>query len=353
MHPPRLRAFLPRFLAIAVIAIASPAHAQWWDDADLTFPKFKNLPDYKPKYTQRSYTNASLTVNSSLQEREFAKVERMYDEFLATKPHSADGKLLMGGFLEGLDGVFRSYDEAASKQLLEDWEKKLPNSKVLPLAKPIMLQRQAWKIRGGNYAGQVPGESMRLFAQKLEAAWKVLGETQDAGRDSPLWYWAALVVAGSSGAPPDRMDAIFTEAVKRFPDFLPIYYTRMNYLLPQWGGSFEEVDNFIRESVVRTERDYGSAFYVWLYLDVVRKNRGDPFQQTELSWPRMRKGFEDMIARYPDPFNKNVFATFACRARDKETTARLLAELGPSAQLGAWSEGYTTESCRAFALAGA
>ena len=64
----------------------------------------------------------------------------------------------------------------------------------------------------------------------------------------------------------------------------------------------------------------------------------------------MRKAFEDLVARHPDPWNKNVFATFACRARDKETSGRLLAELGASASLGAWSPGITTESCRRFAL---
>lgn len=66
----------------------------------------------------------------------------------------------------------------------------------------------------------------------------------------------------------------------------------------------------------------------------------------------MKRAFDDMVARHPDNWNRNVYATFACRARDKETTARLLAELGDKAQLGAWSSGISTESCRRFVVAG-
>jgi hypothetical protein len=192
---------------------------------------------------------------------------------------------------------------------------------------------------------------MQIFQQKLAQAGRILAETRSAGRESPIWYWTALVVAGSTGEPEARMDAIFEEAVKRFPDFLPIYYTRMNYLLPQWGGDFDQVDRFVKRSVERTRAQEGAAFYVWLYLDVIRKSPGDdPFTDMRVEWPTLRKAFEDLVGRYPDPWNKNLFATYACRARDRDTTVKLLVELGNDAKLGAWAPGVTTESCRRFAL---
>jgi hypothetical protein len=345
-----------RFSSLALIAaltLVPAVQAQWWNDNDTTFPKFKNAPDYKPKYTRASYYDCSSTVYRWLDAKEYAKVERLYQELLETNPRAGDGQPILAGFLEGLDQYFGAQAEAEARQDMAAWEAAVPKSKVLLLARPVMLQRQAWKARGGGYANMVPEESMKLFAGKLAHAGRSLQETESTGRNSPFWYWAALVVAGSTGEPAARMDRIFEQAATKFPDFLPIYYTRMNYLLPQWGGNWDAVDRFIRDAVRRTKARDGDAFYVWLYLDVVRKTRGeDPFEETRLSWPAMRKGFEDMIARYPDPFNKNTFATFACRARDRETTSRLLLELGDNAKLGQWSEGYTTESCRRFALTG-
>ena len=59
-----------------------------------------------------------------------------------------------------------------------------------------------------------------------------------------------------------------------------------------------------------------------------RKNLGgDLFKVTKVSWPSMKKGFEDMIVRHPDAWNRNLYAAYACYVRDRETTGRLLAEL--------------------------
>jgi len=191
---------------------------------------------------------------------------------------------------------------------------------------------------------------VQIFNEGLRHAAIALHDAEPGGRQSPLWYWVALIVAGSSGQPAPVFDALFEEAVTRFPYYQPLYYTRLNYYLPQWGGSYEAVDRFIARSVARTSAQEGDAFYTWLYLDVARTQGGDLFQKTLADWPRLRKGFEDMIARHPDTWNLNVFATWACQVRDRETTALLLTQLGTKAALGAWSPGVSTESCRRFAF---
>jgi hypothetical protein len=190
---------------------------------------------------------------------------------------------------------------------------------------------------------------MEVFGQWLGNAQKSLNEAGDGGKASPLWHWVALIVAGSTGRPGAEQDALLKEAQKRFPGYQPHYYTRVNYLLPQWGGSWREVDKFIKSASVATAAENGSAFYAWLYLDVSRKTRGDVMIETEIAWPALKKSFEDMVARFPNDWNKNLFATFACRARDRETTARLMSELGAKAKLGAYSSGYNNETCARIA----
>lgn len=112
----------------------------------------------------------------------------------------------------------------------------------------------------------------------------------------------------------------------------------------------DAVDKFIERSVARTADKEGKSFYVWLYLDMSMKINGDFLTETPATWPKLKQGFEDLVARHPDVWNKNLYATFACRVRDKETTARLLTELGDKAWVGAYSDGITAESCRRFAL---
>jgi hypothetical protein len=98
--------------------------------------------------------------------------------------------------------------------------------------------------------------------------------------------------------------------------------------------------------VGRTRKAEGTAFYAWLYVDLAGAWTCESlFDQSRASWDEMKLAFEDMLDRHPDVWNRNVFATFACRARDVETTKRMLGELGKDAHLGFASTGITNESC--------
>lgn len=341
-------------LAIAALALPGVPHAQWWNSDARSFrgnsPDSAQPPAEPAAYDVPLYFAAGGATITALYNEDFAKPDRMHDEFLASGKRSTHGLFMVESLQYAWDNQFDTPDAAPLDMWLRKWAKAVPGSRFRRLVEAIGWQRQAWVARGGGYASSVPGEAMTVFRERLALATRALEAAGPEGRDSPIWYWVALVVAGSSGQPAAALDALYEEAAGRFPSYHTIHYTRMNYVLPQWGGSYDAVDEFVRKVVERTRDKEGEAFYAWLYVDVARKTDGDPFEVTRASWPRMKKGFEDMVARYPDAWNRNLFATFACRARDKETTARLLAELGPAARLGQHSPGFTTESCRRFAL---
>lgn len=346
---------LRRALAALVLAVLPVvAWGQWWNTTRPPPPRTGNFPvpaaATKVEYTREIFLAAGSSTSAFLANEKFADLERMYAEFLSGGLRAKEGSWMVEAVQGGLDGVYSSWDDTYVKGMHAKWAAAVPDSKLRPLAEAIRWQRRAWDARGGRGASEVPGESFRLFRTRLETASKALADAEPDGHQSPLWYWVALIVAGSSGLPAPQFDALYEEAAKHFPTYHTIHYTRMNYLLPQWGGSYEAVDRFVNGVVERTAATEGQAMYAWLYIDVARKHNGDFFGETRVSWPKMKKGFEDMVERHPDAWNRNLFATFACRARDKETTARLITELGPAARLGAWSPGFATDSCRRFAF---
>ncbi|MCW5593967.1 MAG: hypothetical protein KIS74_17840 [Burkholderiales bacterium] len=339
---------------VAALAMGGPAQAQWWNPGPKPLPGnapgSPQAPAEPAAYDVPLYYKAGSATVTAIFNEDFAKPDRMHDEFLATGKRSTHGLFVVESLQYAWDNQFDTPEIGPMERTLAQWAKASPDSRLRRLVEAIKWQRQAWVARGGGYASSVPGEAMSVFRDRLARATKALDSAGPEGKASPIWYWVALIVAGSSGQPASAFDALYEEAAGRFPSYHTIHYTRMNYLLPQWGGSFDAVDDFVRKVVERTRESEGEAFYAWLYVDVARKTDGDLFKVTRASWPRMKKGFEDMVARYPDAWNRNLFATFACRARDKETTARLLTELGAAARLGQGSPGYTTESCRRFAF---
>ena len=340
-------------VALVSTTFGFAAHAQWWNKDQHRLQPIP--PGAAPAATEvvysfRTFHQARMAVTTAVFNEEYDTPDRMHDEFLQSGQRTTHGLFVVEAIQYGWDLQFDSPDTTHVMRSVDKWSRAKPDSRLRKLVEAIRWQRQAWVARGGSYASSVPGEGMTLFRERLALATKALAAAEPAGKESPLWYWVALIVAGSSGQPAAQFDGLFEEAVGRFPHYHTLYYTRMNYLLPQWGGNFEAVDDFIAKSVERTRSVDGEAFYAWLYVDVARKFDGDIFTGTRATWPKMKKGFEDMVARYPDNWNKSLFATFACRARDKETTARLLTELGALAHLGQASPGYTTDSCRRFAF---
>jgi len=347
MHLNGKRVFTAVMAAFALNA--SNLSAQWWNPADPTPPKDRGTRfAAKVAYTHQTALDAGAIASAALWNDDFAKLDRMYEELLDVR--ATDGTSMIAP-------IAKIFEQAGSSPVfdktIERWAQRSPASRLRPLAMAIRWEGDAWRARGMRYASSTPDEAMQIFRQRLGRATDALAAAEQEGRNSPIWYWTALSVGGATGRPAAQLDALFEEAVAKFPVYQPIYYVRANYLLPKWGGSWEAVDDFVNASVARTREREGDAFYAWLYVAIARAVDGDVFHETHATWPRMKKGFEDMLARHPDPFNKNLFAHFACSVHDRETTARLLTELGKNSRLGNWSDGVTTESCQRFALTGA
>ncbi len=75
----------------------------------------------------------------------------------------------------------------------------------------------------------------------------------------------------------------------------------------------------------------------------------DLFSESLARWPRMKSGFDDIVARYPDDWNLNNYAKFACIAHDKQTTRALLKRIGDNVVPEAWSPAELFQTCKDWA----
>lgn len=343
----------PIVLLLLGLALCAEAQAQWWNPNDPTPPKFRGTQwATPPVYTHQMLENAAQQVHVALETGDFAKVERMYAEFLETRLRTNDGLWMLESVQRTLHMWFGTHDEARIRRFFAEWAEKIPDSKLRPIAQADMWQSVAWEARGRGYASNVTPEGWQMFRERLAKASEAVDASEAIGRDSPYWYWVALGVAGSTGRPEAQFDALFDRAATRFPSYQPLYSARLNYLMPQWGGDFDKVDRFIDAAVRRTAAAEGNTFYARLYMDVSKGTFQDSefFRDSRVSWPRMRESFEELNRRYPDSWNKSLYAGFACRVRDRETTARLLQDMKPNAEVFAFKDGISMDTCRRFAF---
>ena len=95
------------------------------------------------------------------------------------------------------------------------------------------------------------------------------------------------------------------------------------YLIPDWGGSVEEIDRFASEAANATRSLMGDAMYM---KSVVSAAASCSCMNHRFDWDHLRKGFEDFQKLFPNSkINLNRFAMFAFKAGDRETFRKLMA----------------------------
>ncbi|NJA07338.1 tetratricopeptide repeat protein [Methylomonas sp. UP202] len=105
-----------------------------------------------------------------------------------------------------------------------------------------------WRIRGHDYAAKVSMRHRGGF--EVENSLAATDIAQAIVRDDANPYSRYLLLAilqgyGNSLA----MDGAFRLAIRRFPDYYPLYRVQLNTLTPKWGGSVAEMLAFTQEYV--------------------------------------------------------------------------------------------------------
>jgi hypothetical protein len=223
---------------------------------------------------------------------------------------------------------------------IDAWAVRYPTSPVPSMALSSVHLERAWSIRGTGYASTVKPEAWKPFAESVERARTVLEQSKSIASIDPHWYGVMLEVAALQGWERDRFDKLLNEALEREPVFYQTYFTALEYLLPKWHGNLGQIEMFAREAVKRTSKSEGQGMYARIYWYASESQFGSElFQSSAAQWPKMKSGFDDVIARYPDSWNLNNYAKFSCLARDKAKTTALLKRVGASIEPMAWPPG--------------
>lgn len=278
---------------------------------------------------------------------EFAELDAEAERLRTTRARTSDGRWKIGAVYDGTVPARRS-DEgqwARSLALHEQWVKSSPSSPAAHIALADYWFHYAWKARGGGFANTVTEQGWKLFGERLTTAREVLEKCRAFATRDPIWYYVMLGVAKGEGWDVERYDALFEEAVTKEPDFLGHYFDKANYMLPRWTGDPKALARFVDQSVARTKDRLGYELYARIYWATLQSIGTEGLRDGEVDWPKMRQGFRDMERTFPDDWNRNAFAYYACEANDVKTALEVIARLGEP-DLGVWKTREKFEACK-------
>lgn len=293
----------------------------------------------------------TFSLSAYIARKDFDGLRMMFDQVNDPKCLFADGRPRLSTIPLGFIYYFSNVpDWAKSREAVEEVKKAMPKEPIAALFEAQYWISYAWSARGSGYSSSVSQEGWKLFKERLAQAEKVLTESKDYASSSPLWYDLMLVAKSAGGGPESERDAVFAEGVDKYDWYLPLYFTRQSFLTPWWGGDWDRIESFALWSVKKTKKTMGETMYARLYWSVAGNDYqvNNVFKESKASWPKMKKGFDDLMKRFPESRrNLNAYARFACTADDRQTYLRLRKLIGNDITEDTWSSHRRPEVCDA------
>ena len=207
---------------------------------------------------------------------------------------------------------------------IENWISQNPESPTPRIVLAYVLIKRAWAHRTTLPARHVNPEAWKAFEYFVSQARNYLEQNKVMASEDPHWYAMMAIVAMAEGWPLEKFLALIEEGTNRYPYYYQTYFNGMNYLLPRWQGSNEKMEAFANAAVEKTREKDKTGLYArvyWAASGTIKKHR--LFADSGVVWEKMRQAIFDVLEQYPDQWNYNNFAYFACMAKDRETTKML------------------------------
>jgi hypothetical protein len=321
--PARLAARLAAVLAVVAGAYSSPAAAQAWIDS------------------ARPFERASATYSEMLFAKRFDEIDREAERLRKQPEFLSDGQDRLAALYGGISGCRtdacrdgHTLEQWRQRgQLIAEWRKLSPSSITAEMAAARYPHEHGWALRGRGMAGTVTPEGWAGFRAGNAESRRLLETASAQLKADPGWHQAMLSVAGAEGLERTKFQALYRDAAALHPLYLPIHFHGATFASPRWGGSIPELGKAVELAVERTRPRLKDVAYARLNWALSTPTM---FMDGQADWARMRGAFEQLVDEFPDPWNLNNFAKFACIAGDHATVNELSARIGATAIPEAW-----------------
>lgn len=295
------------------------------------------------------------TVQQLFMTRNYKELNQLAEGYLSHEEKTSSGLWKLTLWNVAISIVLSSENRdpeywATLEARINEWINSDPQSPYAYTVYAQMLMHHGWAYRGNGPGNSIPAQDLSKFQAYLKASEDYLQAHKDIASRDPRWYETLMGVANAEGWSEDDYNALADEAISRYPYFYQIYFAAVDYFSPRWHGNKEKIEEFAQRAVKATlEKDH-FGMYARLYWYASQSNYGPRlFTDSAVAWSRMSQSIDDVLAQYPDQWNINNFAYFACLAQDQSKTKKLLAQVKPEPMPEVWGRGDVFAQCRAWA----
>lgn len=281
--------------------------------------------------------------------KDFQALNDQADHYLDSKARLQDGRWKLSFLFFGLEKPINGYgpvDWQEKIEIAEEWLEATPEHAAPYIALSQMITRLAWVIRGNGYARDVHPANMEQFLIRLQHAQQTIENGGMKSIRHPLGLYQLAILAKGLNWPQKEFEELEHLASLHHPDYYLFYFRAADYYLPQWHGSNQAIRDFADKATNQSKALEGMTLYAriaWSQTDAVL---GHPYQDNYFDWGKVKQGFEDMMANYPNSnWNLNAYAYHACIAEDWKTAHPLITKLKGNIHPSIWINSRYADDC--------
>ncbi len=182
-------------------------------------------------YTRHDYRAAQEEADKLYANRNEGRAGSIYSGFL--------NSLGLLGQEENVDGMIST---------LKAWQQAYPTSQYPLMVEAILRMNLAEAIRSGTWSSTVSRAAMLGFDSNIRQAKKLLDEAQEKRPDDPHPSIYLMQVGEALNLPTEQIDTYFAYAHERSPQCYAMWARKLKFLAPQWGGSWRDMNEFMRQA---------------------------------------------------------------------------------------------------------
>ncbi len=300
----------------------------------------------------KDYNRIRQETETLMNAGEFEKLNALARKLRQSKEMYPDGRWRLDYFYLAVFTPFGGTAEENWQALLErlnQWRVATPESVVPHIALAEALVSYAWKARGTGWANTVTKENLRLMDERLTKARTVLFPAKALKEKCPAWWACALDIALGQGWDMRLYNRTFEEGLAFEPTYYMLYFCKAYHLLPRWYGEEGEWEEFAAASADRIGGEEGDILYARIAWNI-NSHVGNIAKIAALSWPRVMRGFDALLKRYPNSYRTlNEYCLMCWMTIDRPRIRTLMDKIGPNVDLHAWRHKKMFLRAREFA----
>jgi hypothetical protein len=288
----------------------------------------------------------------ALRNGDYAALEKLYSRLNSDKARTPSGIWGLAVFYRALqsypqrttDVSYWTREEARAAE----WERKFPKSPAAATYHVYVLRDRALSFRGNGYYNEIPKQNIAPMNAAIKEAYALLEKmSSKKGTWDANLYRARLEVLPYTELFHSHFSYAIEGGATMSPDYHEMYFAAALYSLPMWSGAPDGVEQVARlaSKGKGADRDAMYARVYW-YLDQFYYH-GKIFEDSMADWDDMKTSFDALLKAYPDPWNVNAYAYFACMAKDYRVMSSLLQRIGDDLVFSVWGDNgeSTYNSC--------